>query len=138
MLHNSRWASMGFLHVCEILQLWLHTPLAGAETMGISPTPHSTPPHPPVYGITAMLGFTRHKSEALRRNLFASSRRWPFTDLRLLVAMLEGEQVGCGRRSERCQEGPSVIGHPGLLPDHRLKPHAKAGQGFFFFVPILK
>lgn len=43
-----------------------------------------------------------------------------FTDLWLLLAMLDGEQVGYAGRSEHGHEGSSVIRHPGFLPDHSL------------------
>lgn len=43
-----------------------------------------------------------------------------FTDLWLLLVMLDGEHIGYGRCSEHGHEGSSVIRHPGLLPDHSL------------------
>jgi len=45
------------------------------------------------------------------------------TNLRLLLVMVAWEQVGDDDGSQRSQEGTSVVGRRGLLPDHHLQRH---------------
>lgn len=48
---------------------------------------------------------------------------FPLTNLWLLLVMVAGEQVGNGAGPQRSNEGTSVIGHLGLLPNHHLQQY---------------
>lgn len=48
---------------------------------------------------------------------------FPLTNLWLLLVMVAREQVGNGAGPQRSNEGASVIGHLGLLPNHHLQQY---------------